>query len=52
VHYYPRQEFLHGLHLASSLKSGRKHIFANKEAAMMAYKRGEIDASDIVVIGK
>lgn len=52
VHYYPRQEFLHGLHLASSLKSGRKHIFANKEAAMMAYKRGEIDASDIVVISK
>ena len=50
VHYYPRQEFLHGLHLASSTKNRRSHTFVSREAALTAYKRGDIGVGDKVII--
>lgn len=51
VHYYPRQEFLHGLHLASAAKKkGRPKTFVSREAALAAYERGEVSVDDPVVI--
>jgi len=52
VHYFPRQEFLHGLHLASATKGRRSHTFASREAALAAYRRGEIGVGDRVVIAE
>jgi len=47
VHYYPRQEFLLGLHLASTeKKKGRVKTFRSKEDAMAAYRRGELGVDD------
>ena len=51
VHYLPRNEFLLGLHLASSAdKKGDTRAFRNKADAIAAYYRGEIEAGDRVVV--
>jgi DNA-directed RNA polymerase subunit beta' len=51
VQYLPTQEYLYGLHLASKKKSGRRSTtFATKEAAIAAYKRGEVDIGDKISI--
>jgi DNA-directed RNA polymerase beta' subunit len=48
VHYYPRQEFLLGLHLASTAKKKGVKYFRSKADAIAAYKRGEIGIDDQV----
>jgi hypothetical protein len=49
VHYFPRQEFLHGLHLASTAKkSGKPKVFMTKADVIKAYKRGELSVDDVV----
>jgi len=48
VHYYPRQEFLLGLHLASTAKKKGVKYFRSKQDAIEAYKRGEIGIDDQV----
>jgi DNA-directed RNA polymerase subunit beta' len=48
VHYFPKQEFLHGLHLASTAKKRGLKTFRNKEDVIKAYKRGELDVGDQV----
>ncbi len=52
VHYLPNQEFVMGLYLASHAKNDKvpPRVFASREAAISAYKRGEINASDRVVV--
>ena len=51
VHYVPRNEFLLGLHLASSGDNGNEpRVFKDRASALAAYKRGEIDVRDRVVI--
>ena len=50
VHYYPRQEFLLGLHLASTAKKKGVKYFRSKADAIAAYKRGEIGVDDQVEI--
>ena len=52
VHYLPRNEFLMGLHLASTAKKdhGEPRLFRSKEDALAAYKRGEIELGDKVKI--
>ena len=50
VHYFPRQEFLHGLHLASTAKkkNAKAKTFLTKEDVIKAYKRGELSVGDVV----
>jgi DNA-directed RNA polymerase beta subunit len=50
VMYAPRQEFLQGLYLASTRKSGKKMLapFASKKDVVAAFKRGELGIEDIV----
>jgi DNA-directed RNA polymerase beta' subunit len=49
VHYTPKQEFLHGLFLASTQKKkGSVKTFRSKQDALNAYKRGEIGLGDQV----
>jgi hypothetical protein len=52
VHYLPNQEFVMGLYLASHAKNDKvpTRVFASREAAVAAYKRGEIGASDRVTV--
>lgn len=51
VHYTPKNEFLMGLHLASTLDNKNEpRIFKSKRDAMAAYKRGDIDLGDRVVV--
>jgi hypothetical protein len=51
VHYYPRQEFLHGLHLASTAKKKGVKTFLSRASVLAAYKRGELSVGDQVNIG-
>jgi DNA-directed RNA polymerase beta subunit len=48
----PRQEFLQGLYLASTKRSGRKALPAFDSIAdvIAAYKRGEVDIEDVVSV--
>ena len=46
VHYYPRQEFLHGLHLASTAKKKGVKTFRSKADVLAAYNRGELAVGD------
>lgn len=48
----PRQEFLQGLYLASTKKSGRKMLpkFDSMADVIAAYKRGEVSIEDVVSI--
>ena len=50
VHYVPKNEFALGLYLASALKAKRERTFADKEAVVNAFKRGEIDAGTVISI--
>jgi hypothetical protein len=51
VHLVPRNEFLLGLHLASTADNkGEPRVFKDRASALAAYKRGEIDLGDRVVI--
>jgi hypothetical protein len=51
VHYYPRQEFLHGLHLASTTKSKRQPtLFRGKADVLSAWKRGELNVGDQIEV--
>jgi transposase len=52
VHYLPNQEFVMGLHLASTAKNDKvpTRVFVSTQAAVDAYKRGEIGASDKVIV--
>lgn len=45
VHYLPNQEYVQGLHAASTAKDGEhpKRTFATRKDAIAAYKRGEIN---------
>jgi len=52
VHYFPRQEFLHGLYLASTAKDKRVKTFMSKADVLRAYKRGELRVGDSVQFGK
>ena len=53
VHYFPRQEFLHGLFLASTAKKkGAPKTFISKEQVLAAYKRGELGVGDALQIMK
>jgi len=51
AHMTPRQEFLLGLYIASQAKGGKYHKFGTKQEAINAFKRGEVDLKDNVVIG-
>jgi hypothetical protein len=53
VHYLPRQEYLHGLYLASKQDdNGKKlpRVFATTKDVLAAYRRGEISANDPVIV--
>ena len=50
AHYVPTQEYAYGLYLASGKSSGKKQVFENKEAAIKAYRRGEVGINDEVEI--
>jgi DNA-directed RNA polymerase beta subunit len=52
VHYLPKNEFLLGLHLASTSKDDKKpvRIFRSKKDVLDAYTRGEINPSDKVQV--
>jgi hypothetical protein len=51
VHYLPRQEFLLGLYLASSVKSDKRpRVFRSKEDVLRAHQHGEIGLTDPVII--
>ncbi|KKN57875.1 hypothetical protein LCGC14_0558080, partial [marine sediment metagenome] len=50
VHYYPRQEFLHGLNLASTARTRNTKTFVTKADALAAYRRGELGVGDQVQI--
>ena len=51
VHYYPRQEFLLGLHLASTAKKKKSvKTFRAKADVLAAYKRGELGVDDQITI--
>jgi DNA-directed RNA polymerase beta' subunit len=50
VHYYPRQEFLLGLHLASTAKKKGTKTFRSKADVIAAYKRGELGVDDQITI--
>jgi DNA-directed RNA polymerase subunit beta' len=51
VHYTPKNEFLMGLHLASTADNKNEpRVFKDKASAIAAYKRGDIDLGDRVVI--
>lgn len=50
VHYYPRQEFLLGLNLASTAKKKGVKYFRSKADAIAAYKRGELGVDDQIEI--
>lgn len=51
VHFLPRQEYLHGLFVASSANSGRKpRLFRSSKEVAEAFKRGEINMGDPVTI--
>jgi DNA-directed RNA polymerase subunit beta' len=50
VHYYPRQEFLFGLHLASTAKKKGLKTFRAKADVLAAYKRGEIGVDDQIEV--
>jgi DNA-directed RNA polymerase beta subunit len=51
VHYLPRQEFLMGLHLASTAKKDTPpRVFASKEDVIKAYNRGDISLGDSVIV--
>lgn len=51
VHYTPKNEFLLGLHLASSADNKNEpKIFRSKADALAAYKRGDIDLGDRISI--
>jgi len=52
VHYYPRQEFLLGLNIASTAKKKNLKSFRSKADVIAAYKRGEIDVDDQIHILK
>jgi DNA-directed RNA polymerase subunit beta' len=52
VHYFPRQEFLHGLFLASTSKGKRTKTFMSKDDVLKAYRRGELSVGDAVQFGK
>jgi DNA-directed RNA polymerase subunit beta' len=54
VHYLPRQEYLHGLYLATRKAKANKlpRRFASREEAIKAYSRGEINADDPVIVGE
>jgi DNA-directed RNA polymerase subunit beta' len=54
VHYTPKQEYLYGLYLASKSsknKKGPPRRFISAEAAKRAYRRGELNLDDDIVIG-
>lgn len=49
----PIREYAGGLHYASKEKNDRKpHVFANTAAALLALRRGEIDAADPIEVLK
>lgn len=50
VHYYPRQEFLLGLNLASTARTRNARTFVTKADALAAYRRGELGVGDQVQI--
>lgn len=51
VHYLPRHEFMLGLYLASKQKSKNKpRVFRDKADVVAAYQRGDIGATDRVVV--
>lgn len=51
VHYFPRQEFLLGLHLASTAKKTKNlKTFRSKADVLAAYKRGEVGVDDNIEI--
>lgn len=51
VHYKPSQEYTGGLHAASTKKSRKgPKTFSSKQEAVKAYRRGEINAGQQVVI--
>jgi DNA-directed RNA polymerase beta subunit len=51
VHMLPQQEFLMGLHLASTAKSKKQpRVFALQSDVIKAYNRGEIDLGDPVIV--
>lgn len=52
VHYTPKQEFLYGLHLATTARGRRTHTFLSKKDVYAAFRRGEIGIGDIVTIAK
>jgi DNA-directed RNA polymerase subunit beta len=52
IHYSPKQEFLHGLFLASTTKGKRTKTFMKKEDVLRAYRRGELGVGDVVQFGK
>lgn len=51
VHYLPRNEFLMGLHLASTTKNKKEpRVFKDKASVIAAYKRGDLHAGDKVEV--
>ena len=53
VHYLPSQELLYGLYLASRKTQNKQpRVFADKNAAIQAYRRGELRSDDPIIIGK
>jgi DNA-directed RNA polymerase subunit beta len=52
VHYFPRQEFLLGLHLASTARRRGLKTFRSKADVLAAYRRGEIGVDDQVDVRK
>ncbi len=51
AHYTPKNEFLLGLYLASKKQSDRQPtVFASPDDVVRAYKRGEIDVDDPVIL--
>lgn len=53
VHYGPRHEYVYGLYQASKKRNkGEVKRFATQKDALNAYRRGEVDVGDEVVVGK
>jgi len=51
VHYMPSQEYTGGLHAASTNRSKKgPKTFSSKEEAIRAYRRGEINTGQQVII--
>jgi DNA-directed RNA polymerase subunit beta' len=51
AHYMPKNEYLHGLFMASKDKGTQTRVFRSKADAIRAYKAGEININDNIIIG-